>query len=97
VFWQAIYERLLDKYRKRGICVARDKDVASRDPACAAIGREIKRVRKEGYLSQQALAQKAGISQQLLSRIERGKENISLITLKKISVALGRKVEIRFI
>ena len=48
-------------------------------------------------LSKEETAQKAGIAQQLISRIEKGKENMSLITLKKISKALGRKVEISFV
>lgn len=97
VFWQAIYERLLDKYRKKGIQIARERDARTIDSVCEAIGREIRRVRKEEGLSQQELAQKAGISQQLISRIEKGKENISLITLKKISKALGRRAEISFV
>ncbi len=97
VFWQAIYERLLDRYRKKGIQIAREREVKPKDPACEVIGKEIRKVRKEEGLSQQALAEKAGISQQLLSRIEKGKENISLITLKKISAALGRRAEISFV
>lgn len=97
VFWQVIYQRLLEKYRKKGIQIVRVKEVSPKDPACEAIGIEIRRVRKEEGLSQERLAQKANISQQLISRIEKGKENISLITLKKISGALGRKAEFRFI
>lgn len=97
IFWQAIYQGLLEKYRKKGIQIVRVKEVSPKDPACEAIGVEIRRVRKEEGLSQERLAQKANISQQLISRIEKGKENISLITLKKISGALGRKVEFKFI
>jgi len=97
IFWQAIYEKLLDKYRKKGIRLARERETVPRDSVCEAIGREIRRVRKEQGLSQEEMAAKAGVSQQLISRIEKGKENISLITLKKISKALGRKVEISFV
>jgi len=97
VFWQAIYEKLLDKYRRKGIQLVRDRDMGVRDSVCAAIGRELQRVRKEKGLSQEQLAEKAGIAQQLISRIEKGKENISLITLKKISEALDRRVEISFL
>jgi len=96
IFWQAIYEKLLDRYRKKGIQIVRNKGIGQRDPACEAIGREIRRVRKEEGLSQGQLAQKAGVSQQLISRIEKGEENMSLITLKKISKGLGRKAEISF-
>lgn len=97
IFWQAIYEKLLDKYRKKGIKVVREKDAGIRDSVCEAIGKEIQRVRREEGLSQGQLAQKAGISQQLVSRIEKGKENISLITLKKISESLEKKAEISFV
>lgn len=96
VFWQAIYERLLERYRKKGIQIVRDREKGPKDPVCEAIGGEIRRVRRELGLSQEELGQKAGVSQQLISRIEKGKENISLIMLKKISGALGRKVEISF-
>lgn len=97
IFWQAIYEKLLDKYRKKGVRFVREKDAGVRDPVCDAIGREIRRARKEEGLSQGQLAQKAGISQQLISRIEKGRENISLIMLKKISEALGRSAEINLV
>ena len=97
IFWQAIYEKLLARYRKKGTQLIRGRDAAPRDPVCEALGREMQRVRKEEGLSQEQLAQKAGVSHQLISRIEKGKENISLITLKKISKALGRIAEISFV
>lgn len=96
IFWQAIYEKLLERYRKKGIQIVREKKAGVRDYACEAIGREIRKVRKEEGLSQEELAHKTGIAQQMISRVEKGKENISLITLKKISGALGRRVEISF-
>lgn len=97
IFWQAIYEKLLGKYRKKDILFIRDRNMAPIDPLCAAMGREIQKVRKEQGLSQEEMAEKAGVSQQLISRIEKGRENISLITLKKISKALGRRAEISFV
>lgn len=96
VFWQAIYQKLLDKYRKKGVQFRKSKAVI-RDETCEALGKAVRKIRIEEALSQKELAQKAGISQQLVSRIEKGKENISLITLKKISEALGRSVEINFV
>jgi len=44
----------------------------------------------EGF-SQKELAQKLRISQQIISRIESGRENISLLTLEKVAAALGKK------
>lgn len=51
---------------------------------------------KRQGLSQGELAKKMGISQQLISRIEKGKENFSLFTLNNISCALDQKIQIKF-
>lgn len=96
IFWQAIYEKLLDKYRRRGLRF-RKQEAAPRDVSCEIVGEEIRKIRKDQHLSQKELAKETGISQQLISRIEKGRENISLITLKRISKAFGKKVEISFI
>ena len=95
-FWQAIYEKLLEKYQKKGISFKKHKEII-KDELCEAIGHKIQAIRKEKLLSQKELAHKAHLSQQLVSRIERGEENISLITLKKLSSALDRKIEFNFI
>lgn len=95
IFWQAVYEKLQEKYRKRGARFRQESPVV-RDSLCKIVGDEIRKLRKEKGLSQRGLAEKLGISQQLISRVEKGKENISLITLKNISEALGKNVEIKF-
>ena len=96
VFWQAIYERLLDRYRSRGVSFRKEapQPLAA---ICKMIGKQIRDIRKKQGLSQKKLAEKMGVSQQLISRIEKGKENVSLITLKNISDALGRKVMINLV
>lgn len=94
-FWQAVYERLLNRYRKKDISFRAHKDI-NRNALCEAIGSKIQATRKEKGFSQKQLANKARISQQLVSRIERGEENVSLVTLSKISSALASKVEINF-
>ena len=96
IFWQVIYEKLMDKYRKRGISFRKDT-LLSKDPLCEKIGKQIRNIRQEQNLLQKQLAKKLGVSQQLISRIEKGKENISLYTLNNISRALGRKIEINFV
>ena len=96
VFWQAIYENLLVKYKEKGTKFRNRIDII-KDALCEIVGKEIKRIRLEKELSQKQLARKIGISQQLISRVEKGRENISLITLKKISEALGNRVEISFV
>lgn len=97
IFWQAIYEKLLEKYRKSGLWLSNKEPSVPRDPFFNIIGEDIRKARKKAGLSQHGFARKAGMSQQLISRIEKGRENISLITLKKIASALGKDVSITFL
>ena len=91
-----MYERLHKRYRERGIRF-KEKKEGFRDELCKRVGDDIRKIRKEKELSQRALAEKLGVSQQLISRIEQGKENISLITLKNIFNGLGKKIRIGFL
>ena len=95
IFWQAIYEKLLEKYRNEGINFRERKEVVLSE-LCKKVGSQIQHIRKEQGLSQKALAKKIGISQQLVSRIEKGKENVSLMTLATVMKALNRKISINF-
>ena len=48
-------------------------------------------------LTQKQLAEKTGISQADISRLERGTGNPSVKTLQRIASALGRKIQIEFV
>lgn len=61
-----------------------------------AVGAAIKAIRKQSGLSQGEVAQKAGISIDTVSRIERG-ENGELETLERIAEALGFTDVVRMI
>ncbi len=56
------------------------------------IADNLKRLRKKAKLSQAALAQKAGVSQQLISHLE-NLENVSTTKLPALAKVLGCKVE----
>jgi transcriptional regulator with XRE-family HTH domain len=53
-----------------------------------AFGRAVKAKRAEMGISQEHLADKAGMARSFLSKIENGKIGITLITLIKLSLAL---------
>jgi len=92
-FWQAIYEKLIEKYSKKKIRIhSLKKQAEPADELCKAAGNKIKNIRKQNGLTQKQLAGKMKISQQLISRIEKGRENISVITLKKVASALNSKI-----
>jgi len=88
-FWQAIYEKLLEKYRAKGINTFSKGKTISVDDFCLKVGQKIKALRKQKKLTQEMLSKRLNISQQMISRIESGKENASLLTLKKIIEELG--------
>jgi len=89
-FWQAIYESLKEKYRKRGIVIHREPVVSKpQNEFCKSIADKIKSIRKQKGLTQQTLAKRLKVSQQMISHIEKGRENISLLTLKKIAESMG--------
>lgn len=58
------------------------------------IGKLLKRLRQEADLSGAALAELSGIEQPHISKIERGKVNVTLSTLIKIAHALGKRINI---
>jgi DNA-binding XRE family transcriptional regulator len=94
-FWQAIYEKMKEKYRAKGISISREsKFIKPKDEFCKLIAEKIKALRKQKGLTQEDLAKKLNIAQQVISRIERGRENISLLTLKKISDGLEATIHL---
>ena len=56
---------------------------------------QILELRLEKGLSQEELAKKAGTKQTVISRVERGANQPSIDTIKKIANALDRKVKIK--
>lgn len=58
------------------------------------LGAVIRAKRKERDMSQEALADAAGIDRSHMGKIERGERNLSLLSLLKISSALGSRASI---
>lgn len=53
--------------------------------------------RKERGLTQKQLAEKTGITQADISRLERGSANPSLRTLQRLATGLGMRVQLEFV
>lgn len=56
------------------------------------LGEAIRAERRKAAVSQEKLAEKAGLSTVFISRVERGKESPSVDSLVKIARALGVRV-----
>ncbi|HAW5596710.1 helix-turn-helix domain-containing protein [Escherichia coli] len=63
-----------------------------KDPRLVAFGERVRQIRKEKGLSQEALADLAGIDRSYMGHIERGDQNITLTKIYQISEALGVSV-----
>lgn len=61
-------------------------------PALAALGEAIRHVRKEQGISQEKLALLAEVDRSYVGRVERGDNNVALLTLLKVANALGVSV-----
>lgn len=96
VFWQTIYERVHESLKMRGIKIRRPQK-AKIPPERAKLAQQIRRIRiKLGY-TQKDMARKLGVIQQYISKIERGHENVSVDTLKRIADVFGKDLVIKLI
>ena len=62
-------------------------------PNFGEIGRRVRKLREERHLTQEALAEAAGVSVPYVSHIERGIKKPSLVTLLRLSAALDVTVD----
>ncbi len=63
-------------------------EVAARDPR-ASFGARVRELRRARGVSQEALADEAGLDRTYVSSVERGHRNISLLNIHRLAGALG--------
>lgn len=68
--------------------MARPSPTHSRSKELLALGRAIRVLRLETGLSQEVLANEAGIDRSYIGGVERGEHNVALVNLVKISKSL---------
>lgn len=61
----------------------------------AKVGAEIRLARKVTGLTQIELAEKSGVPQETISRLERGHSNPTLGTLEKLAKAMGVEIAVK--
>lgn len=61
-----------------------------------SLAMELRKLRKKSNLSQAALAGKIKSKREFISRIESGKQNVTLETLFRIAEAFGKRFEFSF-
>jgi DNA-binding XRE family transcriptional regulator len=70
---------------------AESRQVPAGEPWCNHIGKRVRELREAAGLNQTALAEKAGLTQSHISRIENAEHRPTNFTLEKIAKALGIK------
>ena len=74
---------------KRGAGAEADRSIT------AKVGAEMQLARKISGLTQSELAEKSGVPQETISRIERGRSNPTLGTLEKLAKAMGVEITVK--
>ena len=59
------------------------------DPVLVAFGKAVRQARDNAGLSQEELAHRAGIDRSYMSSIERGGQNVGMISAARIAQTLG--------
>lgn len=57
---------------------------------------ELRRLRKQLHLSQEQLAKKISVKREFISRVESGRQNVTLETLYRIAQATGKEFTLSF-
>ena len=67
-------------------------EIMTNESVLILFGKNVQRLRKSKWLSQEQLAEIAGLHRTYIGMIERAEKNITLINIKKIAVALNVKL-----
>lgn len=84
------YEKVLSQYSFK-----EQREIAKRTRYLKA-AMELRRLRKELRLSQDELAKKVQVKREFISRIESGRQNVTLETLYRIADVVGKNLQLSF-
>jgi len=84
------YEKVLGTYSRR------DREEILEQARYLKAAMELRKLRKQLHLSQEALAKKISVKREFISRIESGRHNVTLETLYRIAQAIGKELSLSF-
>lgn len=70
----------------------RDLNTSQRQPAKIRFGARLRLAREELQLSQELLAEKAGLHRTYIGQVERGERNISVDSMERLAEAVGMEL-----
>lgn len=83
-FWEEIYRHLKESLKKKGLVLRQPSRSSVPGSLRSKVGRRLLEIRRSQKLTQKKVARGAGLTQQFVSKIEKGTENVSLDTLERI-------------
>ncbi len=83
-FWQEIYRHVKEDLKEKGLVLRRPARSAAAGSLRSKFGQRVREIRRAKKMTQGDVAQGAGLTQQFVSKIEQGTENISLDTVERI-------------
>jgi DNA-binding XRE family transcriptional regulator len=89
IFWQGVYEYLIKALKKKGTPFVRPKAEVRIDPEQKKTGGMLRVLRRSRKMTQEELAERVGLTQQHIAKIEKGLTRPRPKTLEKIEKALG--------
>ena len=74
----------------------KDQEAILEKPRYLKAAMELRSLRTQLHLSQEALAKKISVKREFISRIESGRQNVTLETLYRIAQATGKQFSLSF-
>lgn len=88
-FWEAIHRHVKKDLKAKGIKLWKPaKKIIPESSLRVRVGKRIREIRQSKKMTQAELARETGLTQQFLSKIEQGTENVSLDTLERIQKSI---------
>ncbi|MDP2665022.1 MAG: helix-turn-helix transcriptional regulator [bacterium] len=84
------YEKVWKSYSKR------EREEIEKRARYLKAAMELRKLRKQLHLSQEQLAKKISVKREFISRIESGRQNVTLETLYRIAQATGKQFTLSF-
>ena len=94
VYWQVIYDNVKDQLKNKGFKIR--KELKRTIPAVRKdLAEQIRKIRISFGYTQKDVAKQLGVAQQYISKIESGKENISIGKLVGLASLYNKKIVVK--
>ena len=94
VFWQVIYDSVKDQLSRKGVKIRKEAKHET-SVVCKDLAEQIRKIRLSFGYTQKDIAKQLGVVQQYVSKVESGKENVSIDKLIGLASIYNKKLSIK--